>query len=103
VNICVVPDGGGWSVKRGAESLAPIATHRSQEDAISSARVLARAEGVPLQIAVICEHPGCHALATDTMDTTTTTDRITWQVRFTCAAGHEFEKEFILYTDAAER
>ena len=51
LNIYVVPDGGGWSVKRGADSLAVIATCCHKADAIAFAESLARAEGVRLIIA----------------------------------------------------
>jgi hypothetical protein len=44
MNIYVVADGGGWSVKRGASTLSVIATHCVKDDAIAFARVIARAE-----------------------------------------------------------
>jgi hypothetical protein len=46
MNIYIVADGGGWSVKRGAASLSVIATHCSKDDAIAFARIIARAERV---------------------------------------------------------
>jgi len=52
-NIYVIPDGGGWSVKRGRASLGVIATHYRRDDAVAFARVLAQTEGV--QMIVVSE------------------------------------------------
>jgi hypothetical protein len=49
-NIYVVPDAGGWSVKRGDASLSVIATHRRKDDAIAFAHTVASADGVKVVV-----------------------------------------------------
>jgi hypothetical protein len=50
INVYVVADAGGWSIKRGKESSTILATHRSKDEAIAFAKAVAMTHGVEVVV-----------------------------------------------------